>query len=116
MNAIEITRLIVDVLLALISAGLLKSWFENKKYQQEVAKLREEVATAATDRRDKELDNVKKANDILMQNVVEPLKTEINAVHKELTRLRRAIDKVGKCPHADNCPVRNELQNTEANG
>ena len=35
---------------------------------------------------------------ILMEEVVEPLKKEINAIRKEMARLRRAVEKVSVCP------------------
>ena len=48
--------------------------------------------------------------------VVEPLKKEINAIRKELARLRRAVEKANRCPfadHADACPVLYELRRAE---
>lgn len=33
-----------------------------------------------------------------MEQVVEPLKKEINAIRKELARLRRAVEKANRCP------------------
>ena len=50
---------------------------------------------------------------ILMEEVVEPLKKEINAIRREMARLRKAVEKVSVCPHSADCPVRRELQGSE---
>lgn len=86
------------------------------KYNAEIEQLRAEIEASKTDTRGDELDNVKKAMGILMEQVVEPLKKEINAIRKELARLRRAVEKANRCPfasHADACPVLGELRNAE---
>lgn len=113
MDAFEVTRLAVEVLLAMIAAGGFKNWIDTKKYRQEVEKLRAEVEAAKTNTRSDELKNVKEAMSILMEEVVEPLKKEINAIRKEMVRLRKAVEKVNTCPHSADCPVRRELQNAE---
>lgn len=113
MNAFEVVRLIVEVILAAIAAGGFKGWIDTKKYRQEVEKLRADVEAAKTNTRSNELDNVKKAMAILMEEVVEPLKKEINAIRREMARLRKAVEKVNNCPHVADCPVRRELQNSE---
>ena len=109
MNTLEILRLLLDLLLGLIAAGCLKSFFENKKYRQEVEMLKAEVAAAQINTRSDELENVKKAMEILMEQVVEPLKREIKAIRNELSKLRKVVEKVNTCTHIANCPVRIEL-------
>ena len=105
MDALEITRLVVEVILAIVAAGGFKSMTDTKKYRQEVEKLRAEVETARTNTRSNELENVKKAMAILMK--------EINAIRREMARLRKAVEKVSVCPHSADCPVRRELQGSE---
>ena len=58
------------------------------------------------------IDNVDKATRILIENIVEPLKEELNATRKdlqankrEMARLRKAIDTANSCRHHDDCPV-----------
>lgn len=58
------------------------------------------------------IDNVDKATHILIENIVEPLKDELNATRKdlqatkrEMARLRKAIDTANSCRHHDDCPV-----------
>lgn len=114
----ELTE-IISLLFGIVSApvGLwIQSLLLRKKYDTELESLRAEVEAAKTDTRSDELDNVKKAMSILMEQVVEPLKKEINAIRKELARLRRAVEKANRCPfadHADACPVLLELRRAE---
>lgn len=113
MNTLEVLRLVVELILGLTAVGGLKNWIDTKKYRQEVEKLKAEVQAAKINTRSDELENVKKAMAILMEEVVEPLKKEINAIRKEMARLRRAVEKVNVCPHSADCPVRRELQSSE---
>jgi hypothetical protein len=111
------TSEIISLLFGVVSApvGLwIQSLLLRKKYNTELESLRAQVEASKTDTRGDELKNVKDGMSILMEQVVEPLKKEINAVRKELARLRRAVEKVNNCPHAAACPVRDELQKSEA--
>ena len=100
---------IISIIAAIVTAPF-SSWLTakllRKKYEAEV-----EASKAET--RGDELENVKNGMSILMEQVVEPLKKEINAIRKELARLRRAVEKVNNCPHVAACPVRIELQRAE---
>ena len=52
------------------------------------------------------IDNAEHATRILVNNIVEPLKDELNATRKrEMARLRKAIDTANSCKHHDDCPV-----------
>lgn len=113
MNTLEILRLVVELILGLAAVGGLKNWIDTKKYRQEVEKLKAEVQAAKINTRGNELENVKKAMDILMEQVVEPLKREINGFRKELARFRRVVEMANHCPHSAKCPVRDELQKSE---
>lgn len=113
MNTLEILRLVVELVLGLAAVGGLKNWIDTKKYRQEVEKLKAEVQAAKINTRGDELENVKTAMDILMEQVVEPLKREINAIRREMVRLRKVVGKANDCPHYGNCPVRDELQKSE---
>ena len=108
---------IISLVAAIISAPL-SAWLTaillRKKYDVEVEQLRAQVKVSKAETRGDELENVKKAMAILMEEVVEPLKKEINEIRKELARFRRAVEKVNTCPHADiACPVRDELRHAE---
>ena len=110
MSTLEILRLVAEIILAVVAAGGFKNWTDTKKYRQEVEKLRAEVESAKTNTRSNELENVKKAMAILMEEVVEPLKKELSATRREMARLRKAIDGANDCLHRADCPVLHELR------
>lgn len=57
-----------------------------------------------------QLDNAEHASQILMNNIVKPLKAELINVRRELTKFKNAIEKISDCDYAADCPVRNQLQ------
>ena len=78
--------------------------------------------------------NTENATRILVENIVKPLKEELNATRedlqatkremastkREMARLRKAVEAATGCPHSDGCPVLAKLQdkpgvNTERN-
>ena len=93
MDTLEYMRLVCGILTAVIGAGGFKMYIDRRKYIQEVEKLKADVQAAQVNTRGSELDNVQKAMQILMDQIVEPLKQEINAIRKELGKLRRAVEK-----------------------
>lgn len=115
MEPLEIISLAAAIITAPLSSWLTAKLLR-KKYDAEVDGLRAQVEACKADTRGDELANVKEAMSILMEQVVEPLKKEINAIRKELARLRRAVEKANRCPfadHADACPVLYELRRAE---
>ena len=115
MEPLEIISLVAAIITAPLSSWLTAKLLR-KKYDAEVDGLRAQVEASKADTRGDELANVKEAMSILMEQVVEPLKKEINAIRKELARLRRAVEKAARCPfadHADACPVLYELRRAE---
>ena len=116
MNALEYTKLACGLLTAIIGVGGFKVYTDKQRYLQEVEKLKADVRAADSNVRSNELDNVKKAMQIVMDEIVEPLKEEINAIREELGKLRRAVEKAGDCRLATDCPVRIELQGTTESG
>lgn len=47
--------------------------------------------------------------------IVEPLKKELKSLRYEVSKFRKAIDKINVCDHAADCPVKFELREQEAN-
>ena len=64
-----------------------------------------EVKQPLADVRGRELDNDKKAIQMIMELVVEPLRKDMVQLQEKVDTLTNAIEKVNSCPHADNCPV-----------
>lgn len=108
----EIITLILSALMAAISAPL-GAWLGSKMMRQrhrlEMQRLEEEMEHLRAERRTDELENVRKATEILMEGVVTPLKTELKQLRNEINRMRKAIERISACPHSDDCPVRLEL-------
>ena len=72
--------------------------------------LRAEVKKTLADVRGRELDNDKKAIEMIMELVVEPLRKDMIQLQEKVDTLTNAIEKINSCPHADDCPVSHELR------
>ncbi len=66
------------------------------------------------------IDNAEHATRILIENIVEPLKKELNetrkdlqATKREMARLRKAVNDANSCRHHDDCPVLDGLRRSE---
>lgn len=77
-----------------------------------VRKANAEAEKAKADAETVRIDNAEHATRILVDNIVEPLKDELNATRKdlqatkrEMARLRKAIDTANSCKHHNDCPV-----------
>ena len=77
-----------------------------------VRKANAEAEKAKADAETVRIDNAEHATRILVDNIVEPLKEELNGTRKDLmatkrkmARLRKAIDTANSCKHHDDCPV-----------
>lgn len=113
----EITTIIVSAIVAAISAPL-GAWINSKilrqKYDIEIGKLRAEMEEKLSAVKKSELDNVREASQILMENIVKPLKTEIQSLRRDVNKFSKAVEKIPSCSMADKCPVSRELLIAEA--
>lgn len=82
-----------------------------------VRKANAEAEKAKADAETVRIDNAEHATRILVNNIVEPLKDELNGTRKdlqatkrEMARLRKAIDRANSCKHHDDCPVLNGMR------
>lgn len=113
------TETILAAIVAIITAplsALLTAVFLRSKHNAEVEKLRAEVKQTLADVRGRELDNDKKAIEMIMELVVEPLRKDMVQLQEKVDTLTNAIEKVNSCPHADNCPVSHELRRPKESG
>ena len=114
---------ITTILLAIIGSsaisGSLGAWLGSvltrDKYKAEIDALRADVASKLSAVENSELDNVRKANQMLVETVVEPLQKEITSLRRNVDKFRKAIEKIPGCPHAHECPVSRELWDDENN-
>ena len=77
-----------------------------------VRKAKAEAEKATAEAETVRIDNTEKATRVLIENIVNPLKEELNetrkdlnATKREMARLRKAIDDANSCRYSDNCPV-----------
>lgn len=96
----EIVRMIID---SLLGGTLIVTLVTLRSTRR---KAREDVRAAA-------IENDKALMNSFNEFIVEPLKREVNALRKDVRRFTRAVEKINDCPHAADCPVRNELQNSK---
>lgn len=108
----EIITIIVSALVAAIATPV-GAWVGSRlmraKYQAEVDQLRAEMKDKLAEVKSHELENVRKASDILMESIVPPLKAEIINLRNNVQRLNKALERIWGCPHVDRCPVKYEL-------
>lgn len=108
----EIITIIVSALSAAIAAPV-GAWvgrkLERDKYRIELDRLRAEMKDKLAAVKSHELENVRKAADILMESIVPPLKAEINNLRNDVQRLNTVLERIWDCRYIDRCPVKHEL-------
>lgn len=79
-----------------------------------------EVEKAKADAETVHITNAENATRILVENIVKPLKEELNATRKdlqstkrEMARLRKAVETAAGCPHSVGCPVLFKLRDNQ---
>lgn len=110
------TTELILALVAIVSTpitGWLSAKFTKAKYAAELEKMRAEVEQMKSDVRSHELDNDKKAINMIMELVVEPLRRDMKLLQDKLDLFTYAIERIPTCPHADNCPVEYELRRSK---
>lgn len=81
-----------------------------------VRKAKAEAERARADAETVYIGNAENATRILMDNIVEPLKKELNATRREMARLRKAIDGANSCEHRNDCPVLDSMRGAAQDG
>lgn len=110
-----LTQVVLTIVAAV--AAPLGAWVSSmllrQKYQAEIEGLRAEVKEKLASVKSTELDNVRKANDLLVESIVTPLKKEISSLRRDVEKFRKAVEKIPSCPMADQCPVSRQLRDSE---
>ena len=103
---------ISEILNILLGGGLVATMVAIVTLRSTVRKARAESMKAEADAEAVRMDNAEHATRILVENIVKPLKEELNETRKyleaskrEMARLRKAIDTANSCKHHDDCPV-----------
>ena len=98
-----------------------------RKANADAEKARAEAEKARADAETVRITNTENATRILVENIVKPLKEELNATRtdlqatkremastkREMARLRKAVEAVSDCPHSDYCPVLFKLRDNQ---
>ena len=106
-----------EILNIALGGGLLATVIGLVTLRATVRKANSEAEKAKADAEAVRIDNAEHATRILVDNIVEPLKDELNGTRKdlqatkrEMARLRKAIDRANSCRHHDDCPVLNGMR------
>ena len=101
-----------EILNYILGGGLLASLVGIVTLRATVRKANAEAEKAKAEAETVRIDNAERATRILIENIVEPLKDELNATRKdlqatkrEMARLRKAVDTANSCKYHDDCPV-----------
>jgi len=93
------------ILNVLLTGGLLVTLITLKSVRKKAAEEARGIA----------IDNDKKVSEMVNEYLVEPIKKEVTGLRREVSRLRRAIEKIPACPHSSECPVKAEMEETIEN-
>ena len=95
-----------------LGGGLLATIIGLLTLKATVRKAGSEAEKAKAEAEAVRIDNAEHATRMLVSNIVEPLKDELNATRKdlqatkrEMARLRKAVDTANSCKYHDDCPV-----------
>lgn len=111
-----LASVVLPSLVAAISAPLgawVGSIVQRGKYRAEIDALRAEVDGRLSGNKASELENVRKASSILMENIVSPLKEEIQDLREDVQKFRIAVEQIHACDYAATCPVSRSLRLSE---
>ena len=99
---------IVSLVLNLVLGGTLIVTVATLKATVKKAEAEAEKAKAEVERMKN--DNERSAMNTFIEFIVNPLKTEIKRLIRNINGLQKAISQANSCPHSDDCPVLDELQ------
>ena len=113
-----------EILNILLGGGLVALVVAVATMKPTVRKANADAERAKADAETVRITNTENATRILVENIVKPLKEELNATRedlqatkremastkREMARLRKAVEAASGCPHSDRCPVLLKLQ------
>jgi len=99
-------QIISLILNALLTSGFLVTLFT----------LRSSRKKASAEARSAEIDNAEKLVDNFDNYIVKPLKTQVDELRMSVQNLQMAIRQIAACPHRENCPVVEKLDQLAADG
>lgn len=101
-----------EIINIIFGGGLIATTVAIVTLRATVRKANADAEKAVADAETVRVDNAEHATRVLVENIVKPLKEELNETRKcleaskrEMARLRKAIDTANSCKHHDDCPV-----------
>ena len=112
-----------EILNVIFGTGLLATIVGLLSIRSELKKARAEAEKAMAEADTVKITNTENATRILIENIVEPLREELdatrrdlNATKREMARFRKAVEAIPLCPYHAGCPVLDELQDVADSG
>ena len=116
-----------EILNILLGTGLVGLMVAVATMKATVRKANADAEKAKADAETVRITNTENATRILVENIVKPLKDELNATRtdlqatkkemastkREMARLRKAVEAASGCRHADYCPVLFKLRDNQ---
>lgn len=113
-----------EILNIMLGGGLLALVVGVVTLRATVRRANADAERAKADAESVRITNTEHATRILVENIVKPLKDELNATRedlqankremastkREMARLRKAVEAASACPHSDGCPVLYKLR------
>lgn len=84
-----------------------------KKYEKEVAQIQADTDNKRAQTEELQIKNTDELLRISMERIVQPLEKQVIKLTNEISKFRKAFEKIPTCPGAPGCPVSLELQRNE---
>ena len=108
-----------EILNVVLGGSLVGALISIVTIRSALKKARAEAEKALAEADTVKITNTEQATRILVENIVNPLKEELNETRKELgslkrevARFRKAVDSANSCRYNDDCPVLERMRNT----
>lgn len=108
-----------QILNVLLGGSLVGALISIVTIRSALRKARADAEKALAESDTVKITNTEQATRILVENIVEPLKQELNetrkdlgATKREMARLRKSIDEANSCRYAAECPVLDRMRRT----
>ncbi len=127
MTSSEILNILLGGGLLALVVGVITLKATVRKANADAERAKADAERAKADAESVHITNTENATRILVENIVKPLKEELNATRedlqatkkemastkREMARLRKAVEAAVSCPHSDDCPVLAKLRDNQ---
>lgn len=127
MTSSEILNILLGGGLLALVVGVITLKATVRKANADAERAKADAERAKADAESVRITNTENATRILVENIVKPLKEELNATRedlqatkkemastkREMARLRKAVEAASGCRHSDGCPVLRKLRDNQ---